>query len=332
MKVVFNIVLRMKRSGLGFSHRARPALRVALVLAAALPAGCRRDQAAGGAPAAVHRLVSVGGSVTETVFALGAGAQLLGVDTSSVYPPEATRLPKVGYQRTFSVEGVLGLRPTLVLLGPDAGPPAAIAQLREAGVRVHQLPEGHSAENARAKIRQLGGLLGKVAEAEALVQRLDRDLDRARALAAARRDRPGVLFIYARGAGAASVSGRGTSAATIVELAGGRNTVDSFEGFRPLTAESAIAAAPEVIVMPARGMDSVGGKAGLLQLPGISATPAARAGRIVTIDDLALLGVGPRMGEAALALATALAQIPVAATPMAGGAAPAAGDRASVAR
>jgi iron complex transport system substrate-binding protein len=102
----------------------------------------------------------------------------------------------------------------------------------------------------------------------------------------------------------------------MIQLAGGRNAAD-FEGARALTAEAAISAAPEVIVMPARGLESVGGRAGLLQLPGISATPAARAGRVVTFDDLALLGVGPRMGAAALALATALSRVP-ADSPIAG--------------
>lgn len=296
----------------------------------AVVGGCRKEAEKASAPAAL-RLVTVGGSVTETVFALGAGSQVLGVDTSSVYPPEVTKLPKVGYQRTFSVEGVMGLRPTLVLLGADAGPPAAIAQLRGAGIKVHQLAEGHDVETARAKIRDLGLVLARQAEAEALVKRLDADVEKAQALAAGRDPRPGVLFIYARGAGAASVSGSDTSAAAVIDLAGGRNTVTAFKGFKPLTAESAIEAAPEVILMPARGMESVGGKAGLMALPGIAETPAAKAGRIVTIDDLVLLGVGPRMGEAALTLATALAEVPVGA-PVAGAVDPTKSTSKSVAR
>jgi iron complex transport system substrate-binding protein len=273
-----------------------------------------RQQEAGKPEARAERLVTVGSAVTEIVFALGAGSQVLGADSSSSYPPEATKLPKVGYHRSLSGEGTLALRPTLVLLGPKAGPPAAIDQLRGAGVRVHQVREGHTLEVARARIEELGKLLDRPQEAAALVARLDADVARARALSVGRSadsgQRPPVLFVFSHGAGTVSVSGRGTSATAIIELAGGRNCVDGFEGFRPLTAEAAINAAPEVIAIPKRGLETVGGRAALLAVPGIGDTPAAKAGRIVTLDDVALGDVGPRMGEAALALATALAALP----------------------
>jgi len=104
------------------------------------------------------------------------------------------------------------------------------------------------------------------------------------------------------------VSGKGTPAAAMLELAGADNVVTAFEGFRPLTAESMVAAAPDVIVVPAHGLASIGGVEGVVKLPGVELTPAGKARRIVTLDDLLLLGFGPRTGEAIRSLHEELAR------------------------
>jgi len=257
---------------------------------------------------AAERIVSVGGTVTEIVYALGAGDALVGADTSSVYPPEAEKLPKVGYQRTLSAEGVLSLSPTLILITPESGPPAAIEQLRGTGARVVPIPTGTDVEAARAAIRAVATTLDRQARGEDLVKALEADVEQARALAAASSSHPRVLFVYARGAGMAMVSGKGTAADEMIRLAGAVNAVNDYEGFRPLTAEGVVAAAPDVVLVPSRGLDSLGGKAGLLAQPGMSLTPAARAERVVAMDDLYLLGFGPRTGQALADLARALHQ------------------------
>jgi iron complex transport system substrate-binding protein len=243
------------------------------------------------------RLVTVGGTITEIVFALGANDRLVGVDTSSIYPVEATEpLAKVGYQRQLSAEGVLALRPTLVLATADAGPPPAIEQLRSAGVTVILVNSEPSIEAARERIRTIGEALGKDGEARALASTLDREVEQARAQIG--EGRPKVLFIYARGADTVNVAGEGTAGHAMIELAGGVNAVSGFEGYRPLTSEAAVAAAPDVVLMPSRGAESVGGQASVLDLPGIALTPAGRNRRIVTMDDLLLMGFGPRTGRA----------------------------------
>jgi iron complex transport system substrate-binding protein len=250
------------------------------------------------------RLITVGGSVTEIVFALGANDRLVGVDTSSIYPPDATEpLPKVGYQRQLSAEGVLALSPTLVIATEDAGPPPAIEQLRSAGVRILIVSATPTLDSARERIRAVGDALGKSAEARALVATLDREM--AEATARIRGERPRVLFIYARGADTVNVAGAGTAGNAMIELAGGVNAVEGFEGYRPLTSEAAVAAAPDIVLMPSHGAESVGGAASVLDLPGISLTPAGRNRRVVTMDDLLLIGFGPRTGQAVGELVTA---------------------------
>jgi iron complex transport system substrate-binding protein len=103
--------------------------RYLLALMLSIAAG---SSAAGSAHAdSLQRLVSVNGSVTEVVYALGAQGQLVGVDTTSKYPPETQKLPNVGYQRQLSAEGVLSLQPSLVLVTEDAGPPTALCPSRQ---------------------------------------------------------------------------------------------------------------------------------------------------------------------------------------------------------
>lgn len=252
------------------------------------------------------RIVSVGGGVTEIVFALGAGARVVGVDTSSIFPEAATRLPKVGYQRQLSAEGALALRPTLVIANADAGPAAAMEQLRTSGVTVLIVPAEHTIDGARTRIRTMAQALRRDADGAKLLAALDLAFARARAHGAELVPKPRVLFIYARGQGTVNVSGRGTAADEMIRLAGGENAVAGFEGFRPLTAEASVTAAPDVILIPSKGLESIGSEDALFGLPGLGLTPAGQHRRVIQMDDLLLLGFGPRTGQAVEELVTAL--------------------------
>lgn len=297
------------------SALVRRLVAIAAVLAAALgaspPAGAATParvvpDAEGRAIriADASRIVCLGPTATEVLYAIGAGGRIVGADESSTFPAAAARLPRVGYQRTLSAEGVLSLRPTLIIGTTDAGPPPVIAKLRESGVAVLIVPSAHGLEPARARIRTLGAAVGASRAAEQLVRRLDADLARLRPRAG--EARPKVLFIYARGAGSAMVSGRGTAGDEMIRLAGGENVVSEFEGFRPITAEAVIAAAPDVILAPTASVESVGGVDALLALPGLSLTPAGRSRRVIQMDALYLLGFGPRLPEAIADLGRAL--------------------------
>ncbi len=277
---------------------------------ALLTLGCQRDGGVSAAPsagptstsrAAVSegaRIVSVGGTVTEIVYALGLGPRVVAVDTSSVFPVNATALPQVGYQRTLAAEGVASQRPTLLLLTSEAGPPPAVEQLRGLGVPLHVIPADASPEGAKEKIRLVAAALDAKAKGEELTRTLTAELAAAQALTARATSKPRVLFIYARGGGTLMVGGTGTPAAAMIQLAAGENAVSAFDGFKPLTAEAVTTVAPDVILVPSRGLVSLGGVDGLVAQPGIALTPAGKARRIVAMDDLLLLGFGPRLGSA----------------------------------
>lgn len=246
-------------------------------------------------------LVSAGGTVTEIVFALGQESRLAGVDASSLYPEkETSRLPQVGYVRSLSAEGVLSLGPRLLLTTVDAGPPAVLDQIRSAGVPVSVVPSGSTWETARERITFVAEVLGVPEKGRALAAEFDRQRARAEAVVGRRQAAPRVLFLYSRGAGTLMVSGTGTEAAAVIALAGGTNAVTGYSGYRPLTPEALAAAHPDVILMTTRGLEASGGIRGLGQVPGFAA--ASGSARVVALDDLLLLGFGPRLPQAVLEL------------------------------
>jgi len=266
----------------------RSVKRRSLLSAALLPAFVRAQPQ--------PRIVSVGGAVTETVFALGAQGQLAGVDTTSLFPVDATKLPQVGYARTLSAEGVLALKPQLLLASGEAGPPLVLAQLRSAGVRVEVLDDQHRFDGVLARTQRIGALCGREREAAQLVARLQQDwAARPKPPAGAP---PRVLFVLAHAAGQLRVAGEGTSADAMLTLAGARNALAGVQGYKPLTAEAALQAAPDVVLCTTQGLDAQGGADGLLKAPGLALTPAGRARRVASMEALLLLGFGPRLPQA----------------------------------
>ncbi|MET0209339.1 MAG: ABC transporter substrate-binding protein, partial [Burkholderiaceae bacterium] len=123
--------------------------------------------------AAPQRVISVGGALTELIYELGAQAELVGVDSTSLYPAAATRLPNVGYARTLAAEGMLSLAPTMIVATEEAGPPAVLQQLESAKVPLHVLRAEHRFEGVLDRTRALGALVGRQAQADALAPRLE---------------------------------------------------------------------------------------------------------------------------------------------------------------
>lgn len=275
----------------------------------ALPA---RAQTAAAPTATAPRLVCVGGALTEIVYRLGAAAQLVGTDTTSLYPEAAQRTPKVGYQRQLSAEGLLSLRPDVLLTTDEAGPPTVIEQLRAAGVRVISTTTSHDLAEVQRKIDAAGQATRREAEAAALQQQLLADWQRSRqALPRLAGPAPRVLFVLAHG-NAPQVAGAGTGAEAMLRLAGGRNALQGFNGYRAMTTEAVVAAAPDLVLSTRQAVQAAGGEAAFWQLPGLSLTPAFAARRLQAPDALWLLGFGPRLPQAVSELAQWIAATPAA--------------------
>lgn len=248
-----------------------------------------------------RKLVTVGPAVTDTVLALGLGEQVVGVDDSSVVLLRASRVQKVGYQRALSAEGLLALGVQLLLVTAEAGPPTVLEQLRGVGVTVAVIPNEPTVEATRQRIREVSRLVGRQEQGQALLAKMDEELARAATRVESLKGKscPRVLSIHARGAGALMVAGQKTTADTLIQLAGGVNVITSYEGYRPLTAEAVVQAQPDIILLPRSLLESSGGAEGLARLPGLS---VARGWRVAPLDDVHLMGFGPRLGAAVLQL------------------------------
>jgi iron complex transport system substrate-binding protein len=269
------------------------ALAAAALVAIALPAR-----------AEPKRVVIAGGDLTEIVYALRAEDRIVGVDTTSLYPPAARERPDVGYLRQLSAEGILSLSPDLVLTTVSAGPPAVLEQIRSAGTPLEILPESFTAAGVVAKIEGVEKALGL--PDQGLSQAVRADFATVADAIAKVPAKPRVLFVLSITQGAPLGGGSGTAADGMIRLAGGANAVGEVERYKPLSPEAVAAAAPDLVVIASHAVEPNGGMEKIAQLPVFAQTPAAKSGRIIAMDSLYLLGFGPRTPQAVRDLAVAI--------------------------
>lgn len=253
------------------------------------------------------RVATLGGVFTETAYALGAQDQVAAVDASSFYPPEAlAEKPNFGYYRFLSAEPVLAQAPSLIIGNEETGPPEVVAQLRDAGVPILLLPDNNDVQAARDLITTLGTIFGKEDGAAELIATLDADVTAAEELVMQATSRPRVLFILQPPEAPTLVAGGDTAAGSMISLAGGENIYPGFGSYIPMTPEGIVEIAPDIILTTDASLERFGGREAFLAAPGIAQTRAAQAGRVVSMEDLYLLGFGPRTGKAIADLARLL--------------------------
>ncbi len=252
-------------------------------------------------------ILSIGGTVTEIVVALGQQHRLKARDTTSTFPPEVTSLPDVGYIRALSPEGVLSIGPSLILSEEGAGPVEALEVIRAANVAFVEVPDTLTPEGILHKIEIIGEALGVpdrasdlAAEVQAALSDALRDADRPEA------EKKRVLFILSTQGGKINASGTGTAADAMIRMAGGVNAVTDYDGYKQITDEAVGLAAPDVILMMDRGGDHGAADDELFNMPAIRLTPAAQTRSVVRMDGLLMLGFGPRTAEAVRLLNSAL--------------------------
>ncbi|WP_109123631.1 ABC transporter substrate-binding protein [Dyella sp. C11] len=255
------------------------------------------------------RVVALGGDITEIVYALDAQDTLVGVDSTSLWPQAATHLPDVGYVRQLAAEGILSLRPQLILATHDAGPATVMTQLRDTGMRIEMMPVTRTPQAVVAKVKQVGDALDRKPAAAALAAKIDGQYASLSKAVAAMPKHPRVMFLMSAGDGSPKAAGRDTAADAAITLAGGANVGGDFSGYKAVSPEAMAALAPDVIVLMHEREAELGGIDGVLKLPGVAMTPAGRARRIVFVDGQALLGFGPRNAEHELELQRMLASI-----------------------
>lgn len=252
------------------------------------------------------RIVSIGGAITEILYALGFEDRLAGVDATSLYPAAALRdKPNVGYMRQLSPEGVLGLNPSLVLAVQGSGPKETIDVLEAAKVPLVLVPETFSEQGLLDKIKLVGHAMGADKRAECLTAAVTNDLAQLRELRAKVTKPVRVMFVMSLLNGRAMAAGQKTAANEIIALAGGVNAIDNYDGYKIINDEAIVAAKPDVVLSIQRGKDSVEAEAVYVH-PGFALTPAAANKAFVSMEGLYLLGFGPRTAAAARDLSVKL--------------------------
>lgn len=254
------------------------------------------------------RVAIAGGSLTEIVYFLGAEARIVATDTTSNFPAEASGFPSVGYVRNLSTEGLLSLEPTLILGEHDMGPPEVLSQIARTGIEVVHVPEEHTAQGIVEKVRCIARVLRLDATAEERIEeRLAPSLAILDGVARNRqRTPPRVAVLLGLRDGVPLAAGLGTSGHGLLQMAGADNIFADINGWKPVSLEAMVAADPEYLVIPERGIESAGGIDAIVEHPAIRLTTAGRTRRIVAMDGMAMLGFGPRTLESAVELATAL--------------------------
>ena len=252
------------------------------------------------------RIVAIGGAVTEILYALGLQDRTVAVDTTSLYPPNALKdKPNVGYMRALSAEGVLGLNPSVILAVEGAGPKETVAVLEAASIPYVRVPDHFTGDGILEKIRLVADATNAKTLGECLAKTVESDLE---ALANRRKNiqQPvKVLFVLSLLNGKPMVAGRNTAADGIIRLAGGVNAIDAYDGYKQISDEAVIAAAPDTVLVMQRPQDNLDAATVFAQAA-FTMTPAAARKSFVAMDGLYLLGFGPRTASAARDLAAAV--------------------------
>ncbi|HGK4673476.1 TPA: hemin ABC transporter substrate-binding protein [Kluyvera georgiana] len=245
---------------------------------------------------AAERIVVAGGSLSELIYAMGAGDRVVGVDETTSYPPETAALPHIGYWKQLSSEGILSLRPSRFITWQDAGPQLVFDQLRAQKVDVVTLPRvPATVEQMYANIHALAKTLNEDDKGNALVNNIRQRLANVAQSTASQPAPVTALFILSAGGSAPQVAGQGSVADAIMTLSGAKN-VAQHPQYRSYSAEALIAANPQVIIVTSQMVE--GDINRLSTIAGITRTAAWKNKRIITLDQALILGMGPRVADA----------------------------------
>ena len=253
------------------------------------------------------RVVAAGGSIAEMLYSLGAGNLLVAVDSTARYLPETQNLPSIGYVRNLSAEGILALKPTLVLGEHDMGPAEVLNQISSVEVEVKRIDERHSTQGIIDKFVCIARILGKEDASQDILRgqlaEIVTSLEKANEASA---DLPRAALVLNFVDNQPIVAGANTSGDGLLRMAGAQNIFADIDGWKPLSRELLIAANPEHLVVTERALESIGGLEGMLSDPLLASTDALNDDNVHAYGGMSLLGFGLQTLEVALSLKKAI--------------------------
>jgi iron complex transport system substrate-binding protein len=246
---------------------------------------------------AQDRIITAGSAITETVCALGDCDKIVASDRTSLYPEKIQQLPSIGYRSGINAEGIISLKPTLIIAEKDYVEEAVLTQLSSTSIKLVIIDRKNNVNDTKKIISQIASALGRVEEGKKLIEDLEQDLNEAKLLLQKTTTTPKVLCVYNRGTATVSIAGKDTFG-EILNYLGAANAVGSVNGYKPLNTEALIAANPDYLLMVSSGFESIGGIEGVLKIPGVAQTTAGKKRQIIAFDSLMLTNFGPRLGQA----------------------------------
>lgn len=243
-----------------------------------------------------QRIITAGSAITEIVCALGDCDKIIASDRTSLYPEHIQQLPSIGYRTGISAEGIISMKPTLIIAEKEYMEEAVLQQLASSGIKLLVVDARYDFNDTKKCITQIAFVLKREAEGKKLIAKNEAELAEAKTLLSKAAGSPKTLCVYNRGVATISVAGKKTFAG-ILDYVGASNVIPDVEGYKPLNTEALIAADPEYILMVSTGLESIGGIDGALKIPGVAQTIAGRKKQILGVNSLKLTNFGPRFGE-----------------------------------
>ena len=283
----------------GGPARARVRLGATLIaLGAMLPAISCSGTSDSARKGMLDRVVCVSKQINEFVYDIGAESHVVARDLTSVYPPEITKLPSVGYHRALSAEGIISMKPTLVLTDGNVGPAGVLDQVHKVGIPIQTMAPGGTLDSAEALMTALGERFDRTAAADSVVAEWKAGMDSIwhdTASFAGKGPRPRVLFLHFGQIGNNYLALKsGQPADQMLRWAGGANAIDSVGGMARVTPELIAKAAPDVIIATEVGFDRFGSVDKFLTMPGVALTPAGKSRKVYRITEQEIMYFGPR--------------------------------------
>ncbi len=248
------------------------------------------------------RIVCLSKHLTEMVFALGKGHNIVAVDLSSTFPDSAKLLKTVGYHRALSAEGIISMNPDLVIHSNDIGPENVLPQLEKAGLNIKEFGGANTFDSAKILLKNLGKFFGEEVKATALCGKMDTDFEKAKTYLQTKniKDTPSVMIIHFGRAGNIYfvMSGRKGVGDKMIELAGGKAVKYDAKGARQISAEAVATSNPDIIIATDYGYDQMGSMDKFISdIPGVALTNAGKNKRIIRFEEHDMIYFGPRTGD-----------------------------------
>jgi iron complex transport system substrate-binding protein len=248
------------------------------------------------------RIVCLSKHLTEMIFALGKGHDLVAVDLSSTYPDSAKRLKTVGYHRALNPEGIIAMNPGLVIHSNDIGPENVLPQLTQTGLKIKAFGGANTIDSAKLLLKELGTFFNTEKKAASIIKKMEADIARAADTLKAFeiKDSLKVMIIHfgLRNNNYFVMSGRNGVGDKMIRLAGCIPATYDGKGAREMSPEAVALANPDIIIATDYGYDKMGSMDKFISsVPGVALTNAAKNKRIIRFEEHDIVYFGPRTGE-----------------------------------